>query len=140
MIYKNCGRWRFCAANSFAGNLPVRTSCGWRWAETARELTRWAGRNATTNGRLAGANLYLRGRGLLSPTNHDGSPVEINEIDNRVRNRTRRRRGVRPCATEHAAPPDGRRRCEIEGGPDTVVNVTVNVRTRRPSRSFWTAA
>ena len=58
----------------------LRVEMGWGNSE---ELTRWAGR-ITTDGRLAGANLYLRGRSLLSPTNHDGSPVEVNEIDNRV--------------------------------------------------------
>lgn len=37
VIYKNCRPLAVCAANSFARSLPVRTSCGWRWAgETAR--------------------------------------------------------------------------------------------------------
>ena len=105
---------------------------GWGNSE---ELTRWAGR-ITTDGRLAGANLYLRGRSLLSPTNHDGSPVEVNEIDNRVLEQDTQAfawqcETVRNKSTLH--PQTDAVVAEIEGGPDTVVNVTVNGRTHTAS-------
>lgn len=110
----------------------LRVEMGWGNSE---ELTRWAGR-ITTDGRLAGANLYLRGRSLLSPTNHDGSPVEVNEIDNRVLEQDTQAfawqcETVRNKSTLH--PQTDAVVAEIEGGPDTVVNVTVNGRTHTAS-------
>ena len=102
VIYKNCRPLAVLCGEQLrpkpARAYKLRVEMGWGNSE---ELTRWAGR-ITTDGRLAGANLYLRGRSLLSPTNHDGSPVEVNEIDNRV-------------LEQDAAPPDGRRRCRDRG-------------------------
>lgn len=40
---------------------------------------------------------------------------------------------ARPCATRDAAPQTDAVVAEIEGGPDTVVNVTVNGRTHTAS-------
>ena len=120
------------AAGKPARAYKLRVEMGWGNSE---ELTRWAGR-ITTDGRLAGANLYLRGRSLLSPTNHDGSPVEVNEIDNRVLEQDTQAfawqcETVRNKSTLH--PQTDAVVAEIEGGPDTVVNVTVNGRTHTAS-------
>ncbi|MFR1785299.1 MAG: hypothetical protein ACLSWY_04510 [Ruthenibacterium lactatiformans] len=81
------------------------------------------------------ARTCLRGRSLLSPTNHDGSPVEVNEIDNRVLEQdTQALPGsVRPCATRARCTPDGRRRCRDRGRAGHCVNVTVNGRTHTAS-------
>ena len=136
VIYKNCRPLAgLCGAQlrpKPARAYKLRVEMGWGNSE---ELMRWAGR-ITTDGRLAGANLYLRGRSLLSPTNHDGSPVEVNEIDNRVLEQDTQAfawqcETVRNKSTLH--PQTDAVVAEIEGGPDTVVNVTVNGRTHTAS-------
>ena len=136
VIYKNCRPLAVLCGEQLrpkpARAYKLRVEMGWGNSE---ELTRWAGR-ITTDGRLAGANLYLRGRSLLSPTNHDGSPVEVNEIDNRVLEQDTQAfawqcETVRNKSTLH--PQTDAVVAEIEGGPDTVVNVTVNGRTHTAS-------
>ena len=136
VIYKNCRPLAVLCGEQLrskpARAYKLRVEMGWGNSE---ELMRWAGR-ITTDGRLAGANLYLRGRSLLSPTNHDGSPVEVNEIDNRVLEQDTQAfawqcETVRNKSTLH--PQTDAVVAEIEGGPDTVVNVTVNGRTHTAS-------
>ena len=131
VLYKN-GRplKALCAEQMTPGQArryKLRVEMGWGNSE---DLTRWLGR-ITTDGRMTGANLYLRGRSLLSPTNHDGSPVEVNDIDNRVLERGAQTfawqcETVRNKSTLH--PQTDAVVVEIEGTISTQVTVEVNGR------------
>ncbi|MDI9469185.1 MAG: hypothetical protein QM296_03170 [Bacillota bacterium] len=136
VLYKNCEPLAVLCGEQL-GRRPLsacklRVEMGWGNSE---ELTRWNG-EIRTDGRIAGANLYLRGRSLLSPTGHDGRPVEVNDIDNRVLETNEHSfawqcETVRNKSTLH--PQTNAVVVEIEGGPDTVVEISVNGHTHRAS-------
>ena len=129
VLYKNCRPIKaLCAEQLIPGHsrkYKIRVEMGWGNSE---DLTRWNGR-IETDGRMLQANLYLRGRSLLSPTNHDGSPVEVNDIDNRVLERAEQSfawqcETVRNKSTLH--PQTDAAVVEIEGDLNTRVTVNVN--------------
>lgn len=131
VLYKNCRPLKALCAEQMevghAGRYKIRVEMGWGNSE---DLTRWYGR-VETDGQMTQTNLYLRGRSLLSPTNHDGSPVEVNDIDNRILERGKQCfawqcETVRNKSTLH--PQTDAVVVEIEGTPDTRVTVNVNGR------------
>ena len=132
VIYKNCRPLAVLCGEQLrirdAHRYKIRVEMGWGNNEA---LTRWNG-CITTNGRFTGKNLYLRGRSLLSPTNNDGSPVEVNDIDNCVQEQGShifawQCETVRNKSTLH--PQTDSVVVEIEGDQDTMVNVVINGHT-----------
>ncbi len=132
VIYKNCKPLAVLCGEQLAKrrsrSYKLRVEMGWGNSE---DLTRWQG-CITTDGHIAGANLYLRGRSVLSPTNVDGQPAEVNDIDNRVLERSAQMfawqcETVRNKSTLH--PQTDAAVVEIEGNPETLVTVKVNGRT-----------
>lgn len=129
VLYKNLKPLKTLCAEELipctSDRYKLRVEMGWGNSE---ELTRWLG-EITTQAKILSANVYWRGRSLLSPTNHDGRVVEVNEIDNRVLERGDHRfcwqcETVRNKSTLH--PQTDSVVLELQGAPECEISILVN--------------
>lgn len=111
-----------------AGRYQFRIEMG--WGNNTQELFPWQGRVSVRGGRLNDVEPCFRGRSVLAPSK-DGQPggEDINDIDNRILSLSDSACEwqcftVKNQTTLH--PSTCALIFEIEGGPDTEVNIDVN--------------